>query len=223
MRRNLLALFAVGALLVFAGVSEAQETNGHWKFVDLKWRTTLTSGTTPTYASLWGGGANAGNKWVDSTFVSGAGSAATDTSVAFTLSDLGKYSNPVLKATGVAGVAQRTAVKDTTRALVLTFFPVAQSSYVEEMAATDDVVLQGSFDGATWFNLITGKSFTELASGNDHFVMELKSDRYYGETTGYGTDTSDETTWWGLPMYRLVVSHTVNGQMAAVLRYWAEE
>ena len=224
MKRILQLALVMGVMCVLAGAADAGGgMGGHWKFVDLKWRTTLTSSTTPTYASQWGGGANTGAHWVDSLSISAIGGASTDTSVAFTLDDLAPYSGPVLKATGVAGVGQRTSVTDTSRAIVITYYPAPQSANVEEMTATDDLILDGSFDGSTWFALMTGKSFTELTSANDHFVVELKSDRYYGGTTGWATDTSDETTWWGLPYYRIRMTGTINGTYMATLRYWAED
>jgi len=159
----------------------------------LKFRTTLTSSTTPTYASKFGAGANSGTAWIDSSTFMASNTAVTatagvvsqaglcDTSGAFTLehwAPSGVWASiDTLHglASGVSASLARTypGPSDSVFGFVVAIGPAGISpNGATETGDTVVVIIDGSVDGNSWVQLTNapGVRVPEVGSGNSWFA-----------------------------------------------------
>ena len=202
------AVFAVAAFMDYATAKTRM------KWVDLKFRTTLTSSTTPTFSSVWGGGANTGAKWVDSLTVTAQSEGnmtsgmLTDTTAAFSLVDL----LPDWSVPDTLG-----AFTDTCIALHLVVYKDPNSAITPEMTAVNYFHMQGSMNGTDWVvatAVADSNRFAETVSGNDVFVATLRSDNM-------PQNTNSSKRWWGFKLYRVILSHDIVGTFRMKAGYLA--
>jgi len=158
----------------------------------LKFRTTLTSSTTPTYASKFGAGANSGTAWIDSSTFMASNTAVTatagvvsqaglcDTSAAFTLDKWtpGPWQghdtlSVVVQGAATASVVSSPAPSDSVFGFIVAVGPAGISpNGVTETGDTLTVVIDGSVDGNSWVQLVNapGVRVAEVGSGNSWFA-----------------------------------------------------
>ena len=188
------AVFAVAAFMDYATAKTRM------KWVDLKFRTTLTSSTTPTFASVWGGGANTGAKWVDSLEFNSDGTntetaplVIVDTTVAFTLVDL----QPYMTSDSVDAFA------DTSIAITFVMYPNKITNTVPEQSTVNWAYLQGSMNGTDWCDATLkadSTRFAETVSANDVWTLALRS-------VNVQQGALAKSNWWRFKLYRLVIIH----------------
>jgi hypothetical protein len=213
------------ALLAFVALAVPTVSHGQvlgWQ--QLKWRTTITSSTTPTYASLYSG-ENTGNKYIDSTYaiaseittatVASNTAGLQDTSASFTLPGW-TIQNTWAGVDTAHGLAATTGISntvgkgflipaDTTFFCVLNYGPFLGTDQTTETGDSIYVYLDGSSDGQTWVNLIgvaNGAGVAEAGTAN--------SWSYVFSTSGtVRNSVNAAANLWAWPMFRVRVMQDI--------------
>lgn len=184
------------ALLMLAvPVLSHAQSDGHWVWRPLEFRSTLTSSTSPTYASQFGSGTNPGTRTVDSlTFMMSnltvtattgvvAQAGLADTSVGFQLTNWipGRWAQADTTfghagTTSIATPLSRPALSlpaDSALALVVAWGPAVNN--VSGATLTGDssiVILEGSVNGTSWVQITNapGVRQPEVGTANSYFA-----------------------------------------------------
>lgn len=218
MKNRIWILALLAAFVVIASqMTAATASHTRMKWVDLKWRTTLTSTTSPTFASIYGAGtANTGIRFVDSLTVTAQSEGnmdsgkLADTTAAFSLVDL----IPDWTVADTLG-----AFTDTSIAITFAVFKDPNSAITPEMTAVNYFGLQGSMNGTDWVAataLSDSLRFAETVSGNDVFIATLRADNI-------AQATNSSKRWWGFRLYRLVLTHDIVGTFRVRMGYLSND